>query len=201
MSEATATPTTRPLDTSARWFVKCPDCLAVGAVPGPNAHYFNNYEIRCSDCGTRLVVMGRVQGVTLMHGTRVPCDLRCTGAVGPHCNCQCGGKNHGLGLSCEIPHCAGEVPRVKLPKAGDVERGKAFRATVKRLTDALCDHPTRLKKRAGAWLTPEEFTEYLGTHYDLLALRKIENMTSHAGREKALGKRFPGALSAGSGLA
>lgn len=25
-----------------------------------------------------------------------PCDARCTGAIGPDCECSCGGRNHGI---------------------------------------------------------------------------------------------------------
>jgi hypothetical protein len=35
-----------------------------------------------------------------VHGhvnAEVPCNARCTGARGPNCECQCGGKNHGAG--------------------------------------------------------------------------------------------------------
>ena len=28
--------------------------------------------------------------------TDCPCDVRCTSAIGPECNCACNGANHGI---------------------------------------------------------------------------------------------------------
>lgn len=33
-------------------------------------------------------------------GSSCPCDRRCTHAVGPDCDCQCGGLNHGIAYAC-----------------------------------------------------------------------------------------------------
>ena len=46
----------------------------------------------CPGCGTR-VKLDRVIGVT----TSKKCGARCLNAVGPSCDCSCGGFNHGGG--------------------------------------------------------------------------------------------------------
>lgn len=49
-------------------------------------------SIACS-CGRR--VLGEPVRGTM--NKRIPCDARCTNAVGPACSCSCGGANHGGG--------------------------------------------------------------------------------------------------------
>lgn len=49
----------------------------------------------CSSCGravrlTAKMVLGKVNH-------RVPCNAKCTEAVGHQCECSCGGRNHGAG--------------------------------------------------------------------------------------------------------
>lgn len=51
----------------------------------------------CPGCGkpdTKLRAEA-VEGVTKAH---IRCDARCQGARGRHCECSCGGKNHGAGF-------------------------------------------------------------------------------------------------------
>lgn len=38
---------------------------------------------------------------TLRFPSGMNCDARCMFAVGPDCDCPCGGRNHGSGLRCE----------------------------------------------------------------------------------------------------
>ena len=60
--------------------------------PGVSDHYGRRY-IACPDCGASI----RLQGIRLPHPDyrTKKCDGRCMGAVGPSCDCQCGGENHG----------------------------------------------------------------------------------------------------------
>lgn len=56
----------------------------------PHRGAFESLRIYCPRCDARVYVrpvVGRV--------TATPCGPRCTGAVGPVCECQCGGQNHG----------------------------------------------------------------------------------------------------------
>lgn len=60
-----------------------PDGLLVACV---------DIRARCSCGGWAL--LKRVQGTV---NTSVRCDSRCMYAIGPKCDCQCGGANHGAG--------------------------------------------------------------------------------------------------------
>ena len=50
-------------------------------------------ELGCPKCGCNLPKGGQVQG---HYSEQRKCDARCTGAKGHNCECQCGGKNHGI---------------------------------------------------------------------------------------------------------
>ena len=71
-------------------YFRCSDCLTA----------FTSQEKRIDWCACG----GKVQAMGVVHGPRyrkteecTACDERCTNAVGPSCNCQCGGENHGTG--------------------------------------------------------------------------------------------------------
>ncbi|MET0263379.1 MAG: hypothetical protein ABW223_10810, partial [Rariglobus sp.] len=51
----------------------------------------------CGVCAGALEPMGYVYRA-VKGGGDCPCDYRCTGALGPSCNCRCEGANHGSGL-------------------------------------------------------------------------------------------------------
>jgi len=46
----------------------------------------------CPECGCNLPKGGQVQG---HYSESHKCGAKCMGAVGPSCDCQCGGENHG----------------------------------------------------------------------------------------------------------
>lgn len=48
----------------------------------------------CRGCGRRLRSFDPVAGT---YSESRKCDARCTSAMGPRCECQCQGKNHGAG--------------------------------------------------------------------------------------------------------
>src|SRR5215472_6193871 len=56
----------------------------------PKHPWADKHNSDCVQCG-RPIKMQRVYGVTI----EMDCDYRCMGATGPHCECQCGGTNHG----------------------------------------------------------------------------------------------------------
>jgi len=75
---------------SILYYHKCNDCLTP----------FSSTErhIDLCDCDGRVTFMGQVKGdMYEKTENRPPCDGRCTHACGPHCDCQCGGVNHGTG--------------------------------------------------------------------------------------------------------
>lgn len=56
----------------------------------PLGAWADKHDSTCSQCGGR-VSMERVYGIEIGMG----CDDRCTSATGSHCECACGGVNHG----------------------------------------------------------------------------------------------------------
>lgn len=92
-----------PAQPTERNFYRCADCLSVVAVDG------RRQRIQCA-CGGELEHMGRVEGDRLTQTKYLcPCDGRCTGALGPNCDCQCGGANHGSGRVVEVQVDAGRA--------------------------------------------------------------------------------------------
>lgn len=52
-------------------------------------------EVRCLACRARCEV-------TEIYGrfvNTIVCGSKCTGAIGPSCDCSCGGENHGRGMA------------------------------------------------------------------------------------------------------
>lgn len=47
---------------------------------------------QCSLCGNDMWEIGNIQGTIV---ESVPCDAKCHSAKGIHCECSCGGMNHG----------------------------------------------------------------------------------------------------------
>lgn len=134
-----------PID---RWYVRCADCLSVGALnerlPAGAA---------CALCGGTIETMGRVKGTHLVVGfyTVCACDGRCTGALGPSCDCPCEGRNHGTGRVVTLDTTT-PIPRVTMldgPKA--LARAAEYRTALA----AALDHPGRaydVQERTGARL-------------------------------------------------
>jgi hypothetical protein len=52
----------------------------------------NTHNHACPDHGLRTRTWKPVKGT---YSAERECDSRCTGAIGPDCECQCGGANHG----------------------------------------------------------------------------------------------------------
>jgi len=78
--------------TLTRWVGKCRNGhpFALDLEPGENNNPKNQY---CS-CGAARMRMSAVQGRV----SETKCSSKCTGAVGPSCDCECGGRNHGAGF-------------------------------------------------------------------------------------------------------
>lgn len=72
------------------YYHKCDDCLTPFAS--------TEQKVDECDCGGAVTFMGIVCGDKWQHTENRPaCDGRCTHASGPHCDCECGGINHGTG--------------------------------------------------------------------------------------------------------
>ena len=105
-----------------RHFYKCTDCLSVIAIDDYHR------DIECA-CGGRYRHMGKVKGDRIVNErVQSVCDSRCTGARGPKCNCQCGGKNHGTHAVVTVTIEAGKIPIVSPPDAQAQAIADEFRA-------------------------------------------------------------------------
>ena len=81
-----------------RHFLKCSYCERPMSVNVENTTEIAFIlEQKCPLCGElALRYMGRVQKTNVVRGTiKSACDLRCTNAVGPKCDCVCCNANHG----------------------------------------------------------------------------------------------------------
>lgn len=172
-------PTREHASTGPRWFVRCTRCLTIAAITEqPNCH-----DWQCGICQGQIESMGKVQRDRLTHehyGS--PCDERCTFARGPHCDCSCGGKNHGSRLVVTIIRDAGPVPIVPMPNPEKARRIAAeyqdYRARVLARLDTL----SALRKRTG-YLSDNDFTRLRGVQK---ALRTATAARTHEARMRAL---------------
>ena len=74
-----------------RRFLRCSCCLSVVALDSSES------ATSCEACSGSLEPMGFVHRST-RPVSQCACDLRCTMATGPDCNCKCGGEHHGSGM-------------------------------------------------------------------------------------------------------
>ena len=176
-----------------RHYYRCADCLSVVAADAkiqpvqiPPSYSYSHGE--CGACGGRIECLGEVCRDHLVRRELcVPCDARCTGAIGPHCECQCGGENHGSHRVVEVVVETGKLPRVMVP--GDARaKGEAYRELLRAVRTA---HDTRFGrlfqlKRNGIYLSPPDWYRFCeGQHFNqqILAARELR---SHAARNRKL---------------
>lgn len=104
------------------YYHKCNDCLTPFAS--------TERHIDECDCTGAVTFMGVVHGDTYTQtANRAPCDGRCTHAMGPTCDCGCGGVNHGTGRVVSTVVKEGKV-KVVDPSADvydDMVRGYKYR--------------------------------------------------------------------------
>lgn len=137
----------------ARHFYRCITCLAVSAIDGSPLR-----NPACGACGGQLEHMGRVERDRLVKDAiECVCDYRCTGALGPICNCKCGGVNHGTNRVVQVTYEAGAIPTVT-PR--NPEQFKAIAAEYKSALDGIYSdfEPLLNAKRTRQWLNDEQFT-------------------------------------------
>jgi hypothetical protein len=104
------------------YYHKCDDCLTT----------FSSTErhIDLCDCEGKVTFMGVVHGDKYVQtSNKAPCDGRCTHAMGPVCDCGCGGINHGTGRTVQTVIKEGKVQVVDPSKDiyDDMVRGYKFR--------------------------------------------------------------------------
>lgn len=110
-----------------RWFYRCRDCLAVVAIDSetPLRPYWHVPQATCAACKGDMELMGRVSrdhAALVKDEERCACDARCTHAMGPNCDCKCGGENHGTGKVVEVVVVVGGVPVISVEATADLLR-------------------------------------------------------------------------------
>lgn len=71
-----------------RYLGRCRSCKTVARIL--NDSPFEEIKVQC-ECGQWVKVSRVIAG----RDSKKECNARCTGAVGPACDCKCRGENHG----------------------------------------------------------------------------------------------------------
>lgn len=181
----------------ARHFFRCLDCLSVAAVdnPVPDRGWRQRYTIECGACGGLLDHMGEVSGRSLIQRrTGCPCDGRCTGAIGPNCECSCGGENHGTGRLVEIIKGVGPVPVAKIKLCDEAKKiAEEWRAAKRNIEAAIVEIVDD-----GRWLPESEFNRLRQFRS---VLWECKMARSHKGRMQKAARLFPSISKADSNFA
>lgn len=119
-----------------RHFLKCSFCerpMSVNAENGEEIKFI--LEQACPLCGEKaLRYMGRVEKTNLVkNGIKSACDLRCTNAIGPKCDCVCSNENHGTHRLVVFSKVVGKLEVVEKDLLNDNEN---YLARIKRMAAA-----------------------------------------------------------------
>lgn len=182
-----------------RYYFKCTFCERPFAM---NLEYKDVTDLRtqvrniqlsaCPLCNTPEVVkvMGRVQKTNIVRtGVKAACDLRCTNAVGPKCDCLCGNVNHGTYKLVTYNKVVGKLEVVNKEMLKDNEfylLRVAKLANTKRnlitLIKATCELKYneilyKIKEGRSSWnLSSTEYDQYTKCRSIMYRLNKIENL-------------------------
>lgn len=129
--------------TEKRWYYKCPECLCTVVLKGLTARR----DLVCGVCGEYLYTIGEVtaENKWVRKEEKCKCDGRCINALGPSCDCSCGGENHGSGMDGFVEVVA-ETGEVKLTPSHDIEKHKQW---AKEYNDAYDAAESRIKAKHG----------------------------------------------------
>jgi hypothetical protein len=175
-----------------RWYYKCRDCLTVSATEVElKAEWKRDHweTALCGLCGGQVDCMGKVgrSGRLSTTETLCACDDRCTHATGPHCDCQCGGENHGTKRVVTVNRDLGPVPVLMVPDSDKARtiaaEWREARDDVRRMRNAI-----QSRRERGEFVPRPEFDRMRELGY---ALGKAGAAKSHAGRMKILAKYRP----------
>lgn len=179
-------------------FYRCADCLTVVCCDERPASRATRQEdrLRCGVCGGLEEYMGQAgkqPGRLTRTSVESVCDDRCTSARGPHCECRCGGRNHGSGRWVLVTRDVGKAPTVTPRSGREVATAKAradeyraaYSAARARLgwVWGLAD-----RKQAGEHLSDAEFRRYLDGRRHVRALHAAVDARTHKGRLAKLAK-------------
>ncbi len=189
----------KPTVRKSRHFYRCNDCLGV-AVTDERIPYGVMHGIGpksypdplCATCGGKVEYMGETKYTVGGHeyalkhviGYAPACDGKCISAVGPGCDCQCGGENHGTGRCVEVYEQSG-VPAIKTPDNGKVKADE-YRALVAETKSAWSEKYGYVTKRKHAGEYVENFDLYLDGQHWWKQIGKARTMRTHGGRNKRL---------------
>ena len=140
----------------------------------------------CAICKGDVELMGRVEsGRLVQEELRRPCDMRCTHALGPNCDCRCQGANHGSqALAMVIKDC-GPVPFVVFASNKDA---RTVAEEWRNLAMELQTHITNIAKEREVVkrYTPEETKLYWKMHKKIEYLKKAQANRTHPARLRNL---------------
>jgi hypothetical protein len=183
-----------------RHFFRCVECCNVYAIEGESRRrgwggraYTVPPAPPACDCGAaadRQEHMGKVGPSGLSREfERCACDGRCTDALGPRCDCHCGGKNHGTHRVVRTVVVDG-LPRIDASatlekRLAGVEQVRAAReaalARIRAAYPEACDLIARGER-------VPSYEQWLAVTNAQRAVRKAAKLATIAGRVKALGK-------------
>lgn len=198
-----------------RYYFKCTFCERPFAM---NLEYKDVTDLRtqvrniqlsaCPLCNTPEVVkvMGRVQKTNIVRtGVKAACDLRCTNAVGPKCDCLCGNVNHGTYKLVTYNKVVGKLEVVNKEMLKDNEfylLRVAKLANTKRnlitLIKATCELKYneilyKIKEGRSSWnLSSTEYDQYTKCRSIMYRLNKIENLFLVKRKVTELAKLYAG---------
>jgi len=165
-------------------YYRCRLCLTVYTHRGTPEPAF------CAGCGGRLEWLGTVAASGVLQKTHLDtaCDFRCTGALGPKCDCSCHGENHGTGLLVETVYAEDRIPRLQ-PRHPEecVARATEFR-------EALSAAEARIDRRFPGIRERRYIpntTTWRQAREQVEALSRAKRLKVHSLRLKALGAICP----------
>jgi GNAT superfamily N-acetyltransferase len=166
-----------------KYYLRCEDCLAVTVVIEDRTPK----SLKCGACGGPIEVMGFVKREHLFKTElEVPCDVRCTNAKGPNCDCMCHGENHGSQLLVKVDRQVGKEPTVTpVDKESTIKRAEEYRALKTKAQDIIEKKygAVMKKKYAGEYISDEL---YWGHENAIKDIRRAKKARTHAGRIKIL---------------
>lgn len=161
-----------------RYYYRCPICLSVQALEIEDL-----IKVKCSICNIEMKSMGFVHEESLVEvELRSPCDLRCTQAFGPKCDCKCQGKNHGSFLIVETIKVVGDIPKIPIRDPFAYFRRKEFLEASERAEKRCEIRGTSYLQQGG-----EYEWKIRSLMQELMMARKME---SHKPRLKKLNSLF-----------
>lgn len=108
------------METKLLYYHRCRECLST----------FTSYEsvVNICSCDGDVEQLGKVRKDMTVYDEkeRCACDMRCTNACGPLCNCACGGVNHGTGKIITVVVELGKA-KVKEVNQEAIDRANDFR--------------------------------------------------------------------------